>query len=73
MFFLFMSVSLSETETDIKTITMGAAKLNYEKVSACVTCPLCNKFFRNATTISECCHSCKCASFSHLPFFCSIL
>ncbi|KAG5127679.1 hypothetical protein JHK82_028514 [Glycine max] len=38
---------------------MGAAKLNYEKVSACVTCPLCNKFFRNATTISECCHSYK--------------
>ncbi|KAG4908381.1 hypothetical protein JHK85_057886 [Glycine max] len=46
-------------QTDIKTITMtiGAAKLNYEKVSACVACPLCNKFFRNATTISECCHS----------------
>ena len=67
-----------QIQTDIKTITMtiGAAKLNYEKVSACVACPLCNKFFRNATTISECCHSCKCFVFSStLCFvqFCDLL
>ncbi|KAJ8764606.1 hypothetical protein K2173_006478 [Erythroxylum novogranatense] len=28
-----------------------------EKLAACMTCPLCNKLFRDATTISECLHT----------------
>ncbi|KAJ4846231.1 hypothetical protein Tsubulata_012545 [Turnera subulata] len=33
------------------------AKVDREKVAACMTCPLCNKLFRDATTISECLHT----------------
>ncbi|XP_010557169.1 PREDICTED: E3 ubiquitin protein ligase DRIP2 isoform X2 [Tarenaya hassleriana] len=33
------------------------AKVRREAVAACMTCPLCNKLLRDATTISECLHS----------------
>nr|GMD13918.1 E3 ubiquitin protein ligase DRIP2-like isoform X1 [Ipomoea batatas]GMD20074.1 E3 ubiquitin protein ligase DRIP2-like isoform X1 [Ipomoea batatas] len=34
-----------------------------------MTCPLCNKLFRDATTISECLHTCKSLAIS--PFVCT--
>ncbi|KAL1294643.1 E3 ubiquitin protein ligase DRIP2-like [Arachis ipaensis] len=38
-------------------MTGQAVKLNRAKLEACLTCPLCNKLFNNATTISECLHT----------------
>ncbi|XP_022761109.1 E3 ubiquitin protein ligase DRIP2-like [Durio zibethinus] len=36
------------------------SKVDREKLVACMTCPLCNKLFEDATTISECLHTfCK--------------
>ncbi|KAL6210640.1 hypothetical protein ACLB2K_015872 [Fragaria x ananassa] len=32
-------------------------KVQREKLEACMTCPLCNKLFKDATTISECLHT----------------
>uniref|UniRef100_A0A6N2MR12 RING-type domain-containing protein n=1 Tax=Salix viminalis TaxID=40686 RepID=A0A6N2MR12_SALVM len=32
-------------------------KVQKERVAACMTCPLCDKLFRDATTISECLHT----------------
>ncbi|XP_071938939.1 E3 ubiquitin protein ligase DRIP2-like isoform X2 [Coffea arabica] len=32
-------------------------KVKRETIAACMTCPLCNKLFRDATTISECLHT----------------
>lgn len=32
-------------------------KIRRETIAACMTCPLCNKLFREATTISECLHT----------------
>uniref|UniRef100_A0A6M2ETS1 RING-type domain-containing protein n=1 Tax=Populus davidiana TaxID=266767 RepID=A0A6M2ETS1_9ROSI len=32
-------------------------KVQKERIAACMTCPLCNKVFREATTISECLHT----------------
>nr|XP_027095632.1 E3 ubiquitin protein ligase DRIP2 isoform X2 [Coffea arabica] len=32
-------------------------KVKREMIAACMTCPLCNKLFRDATTISECLHT----------------
>nr|GMD18628.1 E3 ubiquitin protein ligase DRIP2-like [Ipomoea batatas] len=32
-------------------------KVRRETIGACMTCPLCNKLFRDATTISECLHT----------------
>nr|KAJ0192447.1 hypothetical protein LSAT_V11C800426080 [Lactuca sativa] len=32
-------------------------KLRRESVAACMTCPICNKLFRDATTIPECLHT----------------
>ncbi|CAH9081123.1 unnamed protein product [Cuscuta europaea] len=32
-------------------------KVRREAIAACMTCPLCNKLFRDATTISECLHT----------------
>lgn len=32
-------------------------KVKRETIAACMTCPLCNKIFREATTISECLHT----------------
>ncbi|KAD3068595.1 hypothetical protein E3N88_36475 [Mikania micrantha] len=35
-------------------------KLRRKELAACMTCPICNKLFRNATTIPECLHTfCK--------------
>ena len=34
-------------------------KVKRERIAACITCPLCHKLFRDATTISECLHTCK--------------
>ncbi|PSR94841.1 E3 ubiquitin protein like [Actinidia chinensis var. chinensis] len=32
-------------------------KVRRETIAACMTCPLCNKLYRDATTISECLHT----------------
>ncbi|KAJ1398916.1 Zinc finger, RING/FYVE/PHD-type [Sesbania bispinosa] len=40
-------------------MTSLAVKVNRAKLSACLTCRLCNKWFKNATTISECLHTYK--------------
>ncbi|KAL7588800.1 hypothetical protein Lser_V15G39085 [Lactuca serriola] len=32
-------------------------KLRRESIAACMTCPICNKLFRDATTIPECLHT----------------
>ncbi|CAH1417753.1 unnamed protein product [Lactuca virosa] len=32
-------------------------KVRRDKIAACMTCPICNKLFRDATTISECLHT----------------
>ncbi|CAI9774374.1 unnamed protein product [Fraxinus pennsylvanica] len=32
-------------------------KVNRDTITACMTCPLCNKLFRDATTIIECLHT----------------
>ncbi|KAL3531269.1 hypothetical protein ACH5RR_010591 [Cinchona calisaya] len=32
-------------------------KVKRDAIAACMTCPLCNKLFRDATTISECLHT----------------
>ncbi|KAG2728096.1 hypothetical protein I3760_01G189200 [Carya illinoinensis] len=32
-------------------------KVQREKIAVCMTCPLCNKLFEDATTISECLHT----------------
>ncbi|KAJ7977301.1 E3 ubiquitin protein ligase DRIP2-like [Quillaja saponaria] len=34
-----------------------AVKVRRETIAACMTCPLCNKLFKDATTISECLHT----------------
>ncbi|XP_020210618.1 E3 ubiquitin protein ligase DRIP2 [Cajanus cajan] len=38
-------------------MTNPSVQVNGAKLSACLTCLLCNKLFRNATTISECLHT----------------
>jgi hypothetical protein len=48
-----------------KKVTMMASqivKVKRDKLAACMACPLCNKLFRDATTISECLHTCQCFS-----------
>ncbi|XVF66559.1 hypothetical protein PTKIN_Ptkin10aG0046700 [Pterospermum kingtungense] len=35
------------------------SKVDREKLVACMTCPLCDKLFKDATTISECLHTCQ--------------
>ncbi|KAI3787795.1 hypothetical protein L2E82_00230 [Cichorium intybus] len=32
-------------------------KVRRDEIAACMTCPICNKLFRDATTISECLHT----------------
>lgn len=34
-------------------------KAKKDVIVACMTCPLCHKLFRDATTISECLHTCQ--------------
>jgi hypothetical protein len=43
-------------------------KVQKERIAACMTCPLCNKLFREATTISECLHTCE--SLSRFLYVC---
>ena len=37
----------------------GSVRVKREVLAACMTCPLCHKLFRDATTISECLHTCE--------------
>lgn len=37
-------------------------KVRREALAPCMTCPLCHKLFREATTIIECLHTCDCFS-----------
>lgn len=70
-------VSLSaETITMTLRTRSFMVKVQRAKLSACFTCLLCDKLFRNATTISECLHTCKCWFFVfliiiiiHIPLF----
>ncbi|KAL4352717.1 hypothetical protein GQ457_06G028990 [Hibiscus cannabinus] len=38
-------------------MTNQVVKVRREAIAACMTCPLCNKLLRDATTISECLHT----------------
>ncbi|GLT78667.1 hypothetical protein SLA2020_501950 [Shorea laevis] len=40
-----------------KKSSSEVAKVKREKLAACMTCPLCNDLFTDATTISECLHT----------------
>lgn len=45
-------------------------RVRRDAIAACMTCPLCNKLVRDATTISECLHTCeplRCFTGSFLP------
>ncbi|XP_059632419.1 E3 ubiquitin protein ligase DRIP2-like [Cornus florida] len=39
------------------TSSSQVVKVRSEKIAACMTCPICNKFFRDATSITECLHT----------------
>lgn len=41
------------------TMPNPVVKVRWNTIAACMTCPLCNKLFKEATTISECLHTCK--------------
>lgn len=42
-----------------KTSTTQFVRVRREALVSCMTCPLCNKLLEEATTISECLHSCE--------------
>lgn len=41
----------------LKMSTNLVVKVRRDELAACMTCPICNKLFRDATTISECLHT----------------
>ncbi|XP_040999693.1 E3 ubiquitin protein ligase DRIP2-like isoform X2 [Juglans microcarpa x Juglans regia] len=45
------------TEKQKMMMAGQVVKLQWEKLAVCMTCPLCNKLFKDATTISECLHT----------------
>ncbi|KAJ9154217.1 hypothetical protein P3X46_027576 [Hevea brasiliensis] len=54
----FMRVSYStQVAASVKMMFNQVVKVQRKKLAACMTCPLCNKLFRDATTISECLHT----------------
>lgn len=40
-------------------MTNQLVKVKRDVIAACMTCPLCHNLFRDATTISECLHTCE--------------
>lgn len=48
--------------------TGPVVKVGRDKLAACMTCPVCNELFTDATTISECLHTCE-LCFSLSVFF----
>ncbi|XP_052169938.1 E3 ubiquitin protein ligase DRIP2-like isoform X2 [Diospyros lotus] len=42
---------------DVRSVSNMQLYVRREAIAACMTCPLCNKIFREATTISECLHT----------------
>uniref|UniRef100_A0A7N0UZV1 Uncharacterized protein n=1 Tax=Kalanchoe fedtschenkoi TaxID=63787 RepID=A0A7N0UZV1_KALFE len=38
-------------------MTAQVVKVKRDKIAPCMTCPLCNKLFKEATTISLCLHT----------------
>ncbi|GFY85003.1 DREB2A-interacting protein 2 [Actinidia rufa] len=39
------------------TSSKQVVAIKSERIAACMTCPICHKLFKNATTISECLHT----------------
>lgn len=52
-------------------MTSQVVKVRRETIAACMTCPLCNKLLKEATTISLCLHTCK--SYCYVSLFWLIL
>jgi hypothetical protein len=46
-------------------------KVKRETIEACMTCPLCNKLLKEATTISLCLHTCELSALSVFAVNCS--
>lgn len=42
-----------------KKMANQVVRVRRETIAACMTCPLCNKLLRDATTVSECLHTCE--------------
>ncbi|KAG8658641.1 E3 ubiquitin protein ligase DRIP2 isoform X2 [Manihot esculenta] len=43
--------------SSVNKMLSQVVKVQRKKLAACMTCPLCNKLFRDATTVSECLHT----------------
>ncbi|KAL2321011.1 hypothetical protein Fmac_029980 [Flemingia macrophylla] len=43
--------------SELASMPNQVVRVRRDTISACMTCPLCNKLFREATTISECLHT----------------
>jgi len=56
--------SSCERARKLRSMSNQVAKVRRNTIVACMTCPLCNKLFREATTISECLHTCEHSSLS---------
>lgn len=52
--------------SSVNKMLSQVVKVQRKKLAACMTCPLCNKLVRDATTVSECLHTCE---FLSLPLF----
>lgn len=59
-------VQIRRCYTSIGNAKEMVVKVKRQTVEACMTCPLCNKLLKDATTISLCLHTC---SSLDLPFF----
>ncbi|KAK1309767.1 E3 ubiquitin protein ligase DRIP2 [Acorus calamus] len=51
--------STSSAEVVEAVAAEGVVRVRRDALSACMTCPLCEKLLREATTISECLHTCQ--------------
>ncbi|XP_078442466.1 DREB2A-interacting protein 2 [Wolffia australiana] len=52
-----MKKKATAMEEGSPSLPAGLVKVKREVIVACMTCPLCHKLFRDATTISECLHT----------------
>uniref|UniRef100_A0A251U9R4 Zinc finger, RING/FYVE/PHD-type n=1 Tax=Helianthus annuus TaxID=4232 RepID=A0A251U9R4_HELAN len=41
-------------------VRIQVVKLRRKELAACMTCPICNKLLRDATTVPECLHTWSC-------------
>lgn len=67
------ALSNSGSGSNFAGMANQVVKIRSAEIASCMKCPLCDRLYREATTISECLHTCKFFSLSYVYIYVFVL